>query len=96
MATVYRLVSINIYVEDNVIHGEFENYFSGDLDVSRLNEIGYTTKGEKRGVGLALVDKITKESSIIECTPKIIDNFFIQHLTINIAEKNKLLKNSKK
>ena len=94
--TKEKLISINIYLEDDIIHAEFVNSFSGEIDISRLNEVGYTTKGEQHGVGLPLVAKITKMNDRFECKPKIMDNFFIQHLTIKLCNKNNLQKNSKK
>ena len=94
--TKEKLISINIYLEDDIIHAEFVNSFSGEIDISRLNEVGYTTKGEQHGVGLPLVAKITKMNDRFECKPKIMDNFFIQHLTIKLCNKNNLQKNTKK
>lgn len=94
--TKEKLISINIYLEDNKIQGEFVNSFSGEIDLSRLNEIGYTTKGERRGVGLPLVANIIKINDRFECYPKIMDNFFIQHLNIMVCSKNNLQKISKK
>lgn len=92
--TPEKLVSINIYLEDNKIYGEFVNTFSGKIDLNRLNEVGYTTKGKQHGVGLPLVAKITKQNKRFGCTPKIIDNFFTQHLTVKIYNKNNLQKNT--
>ena len=94
--TEEKLVSINIYIEEEKINCEFVNSFSGNIDLTRLNEIGYTTKGEQHGVGLALVEKITKSNNRFSCQPKILDNFFIQHLTIKICNKNNIQKISKK
>lgn len=91
-----KLISVNLYIENNEIHGEFVNTFSGEIDLSRLNEVGYTTKGEQHGVGLPLVAKITKMNNRFECQPSIMDNFFIQHLTIKIWNKKNLQKMSKK
>jgi len=90
-----KLISINMYVEDNAIHCEYVNSFSGNIDLTRLNEVGYTTKGEQHGVGLPLVAKITKANNRFECNPKIIDNFFIQHLVIKLYDKSNLQKISK-
>lgn len=90
--TKEKLVSINMYLEDNKIYCEFVNSFSGKIDLSRLNEIGYTTKGEQHGVGLPLVAKIIKTNNRFECSPKIVDNFFVQTLTIKIRAKNNLQK----
>jgi two-component system sensor histidine kinase AgrC len=91
-----RLVSINIYVENNTINCDFVNSFSSNIDLDRLNEIGYTTKGEKHGVGLSLVARIVKSSKRFECKPEVMENFFIQHLIINLFDKKNLQKNTKK
>ena len=88
----------NIYIldiEDNEVHAEFVNTFSGIIDLSRLNEIGYSTKGETHGMGLPLVNKITRQNKRFACGPKIMNNFFIQHLIIKIFNKENLQKISK-
>lgn len=90
-----KLISINIYLENNKIHGEFANTFSGKVDIDRLYEVGYTTKGEKHGVGLPLVKKITKYNNRFECNASIFDNFFIQHLTVNLYKSNNIQKTQK-
>lgn len=82
-----KLVSINIYIEDTKIHAEFVNTYSGTIDLNRLTEVGYTTKDEKHGVGLSLVAKIIDSNKRFDCNPSIIDNFFVQHLTIRIMNK---------
>ena len=82
--TEEKLVSINIYLLDNVIHCDFVNTFSSDIDLNRLKEVGYTTKGPQHGVGLSLVAKIIKSNNRFKCTPNIIDNFFSQHLEIKL------------
>lgn len=85
-----KLVSINIYLENSMICGEFANTFSEDIDIDRLYEIGYTTKGGEHGVGLPLVNKIIKQNDRFNCVPKIIDNFFVQLFTVKLyEEKNK-------
>ena len=94
--TKERLVSINIYLENNTINCDFVNSFSSAVDVNRLNEIGYSTKGEKHGVGLTLVAKIVKSNNRFECMPEVMDNFFIQHLIINLFDKKNLQKITKK
>ena len=79
-----KLVSINIYIDDDVIHCDFVNTFTSDVDMNRLKEVGYTTKGAQHGVGLPLVAKIVKSNDRYKCTPNIIDNFFSQHLEIKL------------
>lgn len=91
-----KLVSLNIRLENNTVNFDFVNSFSGNVEINRLNEIGYTTKGEQHGVGLSLLSKIIKDSNRFECVPEIMDNFFIQHLIIKLPNKRKMQKNTKK
>ena len=91
-----KLVSLNIRLENNTVNFDFVNSFSGNVEINRINEIGYTTKGEEHGVGLSLLSKIIKNSNRFECIPEIMDNFFIQHLINKLPNKKKLQKNTKK
>ena len=93
--TPEKLISINIYLENNKIHGEFANTFTGIIDIDRLYEVGYTTKGEKHGVGLPLIEKIIKSSNRFECKPSIMNNFFIRHLTVRLYESDNIQKKQK-
>lgn len=91
-----KLVSLNIRLENNTVNFDFVNSFTGDVEISRINEIGYSTKGDEHGVGLTLLSKIVKDNNRFECKPEIMDNFFIQHLIIKLPNKKKLQKNTKK
>jgi len=91
-----KLVSLNIRLENNTVNFDFVNSFSGNIEVNRLNEIGYTTKGEQHGVGLSLLAKIVKNNNRFECIPEVMDNFFIQHLIIKLPNKRRFQKNTKK
>lgn len=90
-----KLISINIYKDNETICCDFVNNFAGNIDLCRLGEIGYTTKGENHGVGLTLIAKIMKANDKFECYPEILDNFFIQHVRIKLSKKN-IDKKSKK
>ena len=91
-----KLVSLNIRLENNTVNFDFVNSFSGNVEINRINEIGYTTKGEEHGVGLSLLSKIIKNSNRFECIPEIMDNFFIQHLIIKLPNKRNYKKTQKK
>lgn len=94
--TEEKLVSLNIRLENNTVNFDFVNSFSGNVEINRINEIGYTTKGEEHGVGLSLLSKIIKNSNRFECIPEIMDNFFIQHLIIKLPNKRNYKKTQKK
>jgi len=87
-----KLASINIYIEDNIVYGEFANNFDGYIDIDKLFKLGYTTKGGGHGVCLTLVKDITRKSEKLGCKPSIIDNFFIQTVTLKLDE---VLENTK-
>ena len=87
-----KLISINIYIDDDKIRGEFVNTYSGKIDLDRLYEVGYTTKGAQHGVGLPLVYKITKMNKRFKCKPEIIDNFFVQHISIRMYDNKNIQK----
>lgn len=85
--TKEKLVSINIYKEKNIIHILFANNIENYLDLSKINKVGYSTKGEKRGIGLSLVNDIVSASKNLELETKIEEQFFIQHLKIKNINK---------
>lgn len=50
------------------------------LDGTRVNEAGYSTKGENRGMGLANVEQILRETKNAELLTEIYDDIFRQTL----------------
>lgn len=80
--TKEKLVSINAYMDKDVIHILFANNFENNIDLIKINKLGYSTKGHQRGVGLSLVTDIIKSGKNLELETKIEENFFIQHLKI--------------
>jgi hypothetical protein len=60
------------------ITNSFENK---DLDIDKINESGYSTKGENRGIGLSSANDIISKQNMILNT-RIEDNLFKQILTI--------------
>jgi len=78
-----KLVSINVYMEQNTTNIELANTYQNYIDINKLNKYGYTTKGNNHGVGLYLVNKIVKNNKIFELNTKIDNKFFVQHLQIH-------------
>lgn len=79
-----KLASLHFYVLDGVLHGEFVNHFTGDVDLDKINDFGYTTKGKNHGVGLTLVKRIADSNEKFDFETIILDEFFIQHVTFKI------------
>ena len=81
-----KLVSLNIYLEDEKLHFQCANSYDGEIDVDKIFRMGYSTKGANRGVGLSLVKDIIENNDIIDCKPLVIDNFFMQDIIIKVPK----------
>ena len=57
------------------------------IEINKINKIGYSTKGQKRGIGLSVVNDIIHSSKNLELETTIEDNFFVQHLKIKNINK---------
>lgn len=54
-------IFVEIYSMDDNLCIDITNNFKGNLDLNKISEQKYTTKGEGHGYGLSLVDKLLKE-----------------------------------
>ena len=78
-------VEIQFYLENNNIVLCLGNTFVGNIDLSKIDAEGYSTKGNNRGYGLPLAkDLLTKHSDILESERTIIHNYYVQNLMIKI------------
>ena len=58
------------------------NNYKGSIDISKIDNEGYTTKGKGHGYGLALVKNIVKSNVIFDQKTEISKNIFSQNLII--------------
>ena len=59
------------------------NTFTGNIDLSKIDNEGYSTKGNNRGYGLPLVkDLLLKHDDILSTERTIIHNYYVQNLII--------------
>ncbi len=84
-----KLVSINVYLDDGYIIGEFVNNFEGNIDLDKIYENGYSSKGGQHGVGLSLVHDIVEKNNSLDCKTSILDNFFVQRVSVKINDDSK-------
>ena len=61
-----KCIMISLFVDDGNLIIEVSNRFEGKIDIDKLDESGYTTKGNGHGYGLPLVKKILSESDVFE------------------------------
>ena len=77
-----RFIELIILKANKTIVIQITNSFKNkDLDVDKINESGYSTKGENRGIGLSSANDIISKHNMILNT-RIEDNLFKQTLTI--------------
>ena len=83
-----KLVSIQFYLDDDILHGEFINGINEEVEIDSIFNKGYSTKGKNRGVGLSIISDITSNNSSITCTPKLLDNLFMMDVAYQLPTKN--------
>ena len=69
---------------DETLNISITNYFEGVIDLDKMDETRYTTKGEGHGYGLTLVKEIIGKNPRLQNVRKINDNVFTQILKITL------------
>lgn len=78
-----REIIISMYVDD-LFFIEVSNKVNNTIDITKIKEKGYTTKGDEHGYGLNLLEKIIKDNNRIYNEVKIINNVFTQIVKIKM------------
>lgn len=78
-----KTVSIEIFMMNNDLKIIIANTYKGTIDLSKIDDYGYTTKGQNHGTGLHIVNRIIKKNDLFEKETQILDNFFTQIVTIH-------------
>lgn len=78
-----KVIEVQFYLENENITLCLGNTFTGEVDLTKIDNEGYSTKGNNRGYGLPLAkDLLTKHSDILLAERTIIDNYYVQKLVI--------------
>lgn len=78
-------IAIEVYILDNKLCVDITNNFKGNLDLDKISEAKYTTKGNGHGYGLTLVNQILNEEvGILENEKSINRDAFTQTLKIKM------------
>ena len=77
---------VDFYKERDSIIISIENSFSGNIDKKNISKKYYSTKGDNRGLGLYIVDKLLTKSKSLVIKYDINNNLFVSKIII----KNKM------
>ena len=86
-----KSVSIQMYMNNKDLVLIVANTFKGKINIEKIDEYGYSSKGKNRGTGLHIVNEIVNRSELFEKETGLLDNYFVQTITI----KSKKLKKKK-
>src|SRR5699024_5116913 len=75
-------LTIEVYELKDKVTFVFSNTFKKHKNMKDRNKKGVSSKGEGRGNGLYFASKLIKENSWLEEKQEIIDNYYIEQLTI--------------
>ena len=81
-----RIIGLDIYKESKDIIIVLSNTYSGKIDIKKIDEYGYSTKGKNHGIGLHIVKNILDNSKLFSQKRDILKEFYIQELRIHTNE----------
>jgi len=80
--SIDKEVAIEIYMESRKMIITIGNTYSEKINLDKIGEYNYTTKGKGHGVGLHLVKNIVKNDNKFSTKTEIRGKYFVQILTI--------------
>lgn len=75
-------IKIDLYTEKNIIYIKVSNNYRKSVDIDKIYENGYTTKGNNHGYGLSLVKIIIEKNGLLSNKLELTKNLFSQILMI--------------
>lgn len=75
-------VVLQMYKEGSRVVIIIANTYKEEVDIERVSEYGYSTKGKNHGTGLHIVEKIVEKSERIEKETSLMANYFVQTIKI--------------
>jgi len=79
-----KCIMISIYIDEDNLIIDISNRFNNEIDIDKIDDEGYTTKGDGHGYGLSLVKKIVTESNIFENERIVKKDIFKQIIKVKI------------
>ena len=80
--TKKKKISCEIYLSGKDLNIVISNTYKGIIDLEKVNEKNYSTKGKNRGKGLYLANKFSNKSNKFKLENRIINNYYVQKIII--------------
>lgn len=81
-----KSILIDISALDNTLNILVENSFKDKVNIKKLHDRYYSTKGKGRGLGLFLASKIVKENNNIKLEQNVRGDRFVSEISVNVKE----------
>lgn len=78
-----KILNFDIYKENNKIIISVENSCNSLIDITKIKEKNYSTKGKNRGLGLYIANDIVKDHDNIDLVHEINGKFFLSKIILN-------------
>ena len=79
-----KVIDINVYIENKYLKIAISNPYKGKLDLEKIDQPGYSSKGKDRGHGLSLAANIISEFRQIENERTISKSSFSQIIVVKL------------
>ena len=75
-------ISFEVYILKNELNVVITNTYEGYIDLNKIGKKGVSTKGEKRGKGVYLANKLVSKNKKFETENSVLNNYYIQRIRI--------------
>lgn len=78
-----RKMTCEIYISKKVLNIVITNSYGGKIEINKIGNKNYSTKGVNRGKGLYLANKFSQKAKIFQLENRVINDFYVQKILVN-------------
>lgn len=78
-----KIVNIEIYNLDDNLHFAISNKINNRIDIKKIGNKGYTTKGKGHGQGLYLINRLISRNKWLKSESKLVNNYYVTKLIMD-------------